>query len=555
VAADAYWGNVVLLVHFDGANGATSASDVSYKAHTLTARNGAALTTAAGDFQFGTAALSVGGSGACFDTPSSTDFQFGTGDFTVECWLKTSDGTGGGLIDYWTSGQNGWQIFVESNGKLSWYRNATLVAQSSGAINDGVFHHVAAARAGTAFKFFVDGVQVASATDSGNYNFATTQLSIGRQNFGSPATADDLIAKIDDVRITKGIARYTAGFTAPSAAFPDDPVGAVTSLGLVASVGSPTSQQRVHPSGISAVALGTPTAKYTQFGTPTGIVAASLGAPRVITGTGQVSGISSVTLGTPLCPHSLTGVFAATLGTPKVAIRVHPSGIAPTTLGTPHTVSYHQAASVGLVVTLGTPWTPTNRYFQAAGVDARASFGNTVAISYNPVSLERTEYVVGVRTTSVGKPTARATITCIATGISAASVGSPSASARPRCTVTGLGGFVGLGTPKATMRCHAVGIHSVSVGAPKSAQVCHAVGVDVARVGAPTYVRGAAHFAQGFAPTRLGQPRARSGKAGRASGVFSVSVGTPSCTQRHHVGPMTTITHLGKPQMVRNPKC
>jgi hypothetical protein len=68
---------------------------------------------------------------------------------------------------------------------------------------------------------FINGTQSGSTyTDANNYG-ATAPLGIGTYwNGSSPVTTDTLNGYIDDVRITNGIARYTANFTAPTQAFP-----------------------------------------------------------------------------------------------------------------------------------------------------------------------------------------------------------------------------------------------------------------------------------------------------------------------------------------------
>jgi hypothetical protein len=75
--------------------------------------------------------------------------------------------------------------------------------------------HVAVSRSGTSLKMFFDGVQVASATDSTSFTDNAYGVRIG----GSSGYSFN--GYIDDLRITKGYARYTANFTPPSAPFPD----------------------------------------------------------------------------------------------------------------------------------------------------------------------------------------------------------------------------------------------------------------------------------------------------------------------------------------------
>jgi hypothetical protein len=68
---------------------------------------------------------------------------------------------------------------------------------------------------------FVNGTQVGSTyTDSTNYLSASRRPVIGINGFNE--TAAPLNGYIDDLRITKGVARYTANFSVPTAAFPNN---------------------------------------------------------------------------------------------------------------------------------------------------------------------------------------------------------------------------------------------------------------------------------------------------------------------------------------------
>jgi hypothetical protein len=63
---------------------------------------------------------------------------------------------------------------------------------------------------------FINGTQEASATHTQNYN-VTNDLIIGNDN--QLIGTRDWNGYIDDLRITKGVARYTANFTPPAGAF------------------------------------------------------------------------------------------------------------------------------------------------------------------------------------------------------------------------------------------------------------------------------------------------------------------------------------------------
>ncbi len=91
-------------------------------------------------------------------------------------------------------------------------------------------------RSGTSTKMFIDGVQVGSTyTDNNNYGTSNPFIIA---DYGSPTTGtNQLNGYIDELRITKGVARYTANFTPPNAPFPNSRAQILTKyVGLVGGV-------------------------------------------------------------------------------------------------------------------------------------------------------------------------------------------------------------------------------------------------------------------------------------------------------------------------------
>lgn len=204
------------LLLLDGANGSTTFADETGRA--WTGSGNAQISTA--QSQFGGASLLLDGSGDWIQTTSNVDaFRFGTSNFTVEGWFRTSasDRT---LVDFYTpTTVYTWQLYIDSSGRPQWYTSdgiqAILLATSSASINDGNWHHVAVSRAGNTLRIFVDGTQTASVTDNTDYTAAgVTTLAIGAQVFSRNGSYD-YNGYVDCVRISS-TARYTANFT-PSA--------------------------------------------------------------------------------------------------------------------------------------------------------------------------------------------------------------------------------------------------------------------------------------------------------------------------------------------------
>jgi hypothetical protein len=133
-------------------------------------------------------AFSFSANGDGVSIPNSADFTFGTSDFTVEAWVKTSANyTGGiGMIfdDYGSTETNGadYRLFIDTNNHAALFlRDAgfgTLTAAGTTAINDGNWHHVVGLRLGATGYIYVDG----------NLQGSQTNAALGAvTNIGSPA--------------------------------------------------------------------------------------------------------------------------------------------------------------------------------------------------------------------------------------------------------------------------------------------------------------------------------------------------------------------------------
>jgi hypothetical protein len=176
-----------------------------------------------GNAQISTTQSKFGGSSILFDgtgdilyAPYSPNFNFGTGDFTVEFWMWKNNTNNGFIITCGTNTSIGnWNISLSSS-SLFWqsrYGVTNLYSRSATSILDGNWHHVAITRASGVQRMFFDGVlQGATVADTTDYVMTTTaQFGIGLNGFDG---------YIDDLRITRGYARYTANFTPPTTAFP-----------------------------------------------------------------------------------------------------------------------------------------------------------------------------------------------------------------------------------------------------------------------------------------------------------------------------------------------
>jgi hypothetical protein len=170
-------------------------------------------------FKYGTGSMKFNGAGDALVTPNKPLFSFGTGDFTIEMWVYPNSFAGfNTLIDARSVGTaSSYGLFTDSStGKIYWY-DASGVQLSSSGLTLNAWAHVAVSRTSGVLKLFIAGVQVYSAANTNAQN-PTGNFVIGRNIESSPVYFNGYI---DDLRVTKGIGRYTATFTPPTAAFPN----------------------------------------------------------------------------------------------------------------------------------------------------------------------------------------------------------------------------------------------------------------------------------------------------------------------------------------------
>ncbi len=205
---DPDFASVVLLMHCDGTDGSTTFTDHSGSAKTL---------TAVGDAQIDTAQSVFGGASALFDgtgdrvtAAASTDFEFVSGDLTIEFRLRLTGADNFGI--FYTEDGNTSLHFDAS--RWVWRANNTNVFVTTDTPSLNTWYHIALVRNGTTTRVYRNAVIVATGT---SVNCANTNSAI-RIGGGY----QQLNGHIDELRITKGVARYTsAGFTVPTAAFPN----------------------------------------------------------------------------------------------------------------------------------------------------------------------------------------------------------------------------------------------------------------------------------------------------------------------------------------------
>lgn len=230
---DPSFSSVSLLLHMNGTNGSTTFTDNSSNAFTVTVNGNTQISTA--QSKFGGASAYFDGAGDYLDLPASSAFSFGTGDFTVEFWYRSTTAPSSTtfrriLAHPSSSNATGtFQIWHAANTTVGATFDAVELPASTGtsvivsvqtAVSDSIWHHIAFTRQGSTVRAFLDGVLKQTATNTTNFTLGGTQ-GVRISSRGDLATGSFIDGHLDDLRITKGVCRYTATFTPPSAQFLD----------------------------------------------------------------------------------------------------------------------------------------------------------------------------------------------------------------------------------------------------------------------------------------------------------------------------------------------
>lgn len=219
-----YAEHIKLLLPMSGAHNATVFVDHSPSPRVMTSIGNARITTALNDPFSGNAGVAIfDGTGDWIETTTNLgDFAFGTGDFTVEAFIKMSAQPADRIIvDFYKVNFSSWQLFVNAAGMLVFYQGNPNFSAAIGtlAVNNNSWHHIVACRNGDQLRLFVDGFLDAVATNNKNHADSVEFLAIGAQINTRNATYD-FNGLIANVRI-ENKALYTAAFAPPTAPFLD----------------------------------------------------------------------------------------------------------------------------------------------------------------------------------------------------------------------------------------------------------------------------------------------------------------------------------------------
>lgn len=212
-----------LLIHFDGTNGSTAFSDVFNHAITVTG-DGATISTVIQ--KFGTGSLWASSTNAQLNIATNSDFNFGTGDFTIDFQIMFMAVTDSIIISQ-DDGVNGvWKIYHDTASFN--LLNILFCRPGDGAVMGrystvnswtpviGRWYHLMFVRYGTGARIFIDGISQSLTTviafDTNDVGIMTNPLTVNPTSLG-------FIGYMDELRICKGIARKTSDFTPPQIAY------------------------------------------------------------------------------------------------------------------------------------------------------------------------------------------------------------------------------------------------------------------------------------------------------------------------------------------------
>jgi hypothetical protein len=224
----------VLMLHGNGTNASTTIVDSSINQKTATAFNGAQIST--GDFKFGGGSINFTTQFFGYvEVDYDSEFDFGSNDFTIDFWTKiTNIAVNRSVISQGTSIGLSWRFLFDSNTArftFSDTANSINITLSAGWVpNTGTWYHIAISRYGDDFYLFIDGIKVATVTNSSSLTSIPHPIYVGT----FAGNTNSALGFIDEVRISNGIARWIDDFTPPDSEYTQE---AGNNLQLKADIG------------------------------------------------------------------------------------------------------------------------------------------------------------------------------------------------------------------------------------------------------------------------------------------------------------------------------
>ena len=175
--------------------------------------------------KFGGSSMYFDGNGDYLSLAETVTLNFGSSDFTIEGWIYPVT-TVGANRPIWSTGTN-------SSNWMSLYLHTTAGRPEFAIISGGstiidlfpsdvvstnAWYHIAVTRSSSTFRMFLNGTLISSGTSSTAVPDYTDSYRVGYGRWNGDTGVYD--GYINDLRITRGVARYTTTFTPPTTAFP-----------------------------------------------------------------------------------------------------------------------------------------------------------------------------------------------------------------------------------------------------------------------------------------------------------------------------------------------
>jgi hypothetical protein len=226
---DQYSASVSLMLKFDGENNSTNIVDSSINNLSITRYGDVKMSTVKS--KFGSSSLYFDGNSDYIAINNSNQmFTFGSGNFTIEMWINPNEESVNGQVRMLFGNRNSYTNYDSITSGLGY--NSTLQKfilayyvsfdgatwgifdTNVGQVTPNTWTHLAYVRNGLEFSVYINGIKkvvgnTANAIYNAGHPFEIGQGALNVEGYGS----NSMLGYIEDVRITKGIARYTTNFT------------------------------------------------------------------------------------------------------------------------------------------------------------------------------------------------------------------------------------------------------------------------------------------------------------------------------------------------------
>lgn len=211
IVGDGHWASVSALLSFEGGTTDSSTNNV-----TVTTAGGAQISSA--NYKFGGSSLYLNGTGAYAAIAPSNLFVY-PGPFTVEMNVFPLSSAKANLYDNFAGSSNSRTLlYLDAGGLIFFYSSSASIATDLGVVLGNQWNHIVIQRdANNLLKIFVNGVTSSQVSYIGTIGIPDYTVILGYTRWKN---GDYFNGYIDEVRITKGVARYSADFPPPVTPFP-----------------------------------------------------------------------------------------------------------------------------------------------------------------------------------------------------------------------------------------------------------------------------------------------------------------------------------------------